>query len=124
MADYADNLGVDKFLRHRGANLGIGLVVFLDQHELGVLAVDLDFRGVGFVDGEHGAVFVVLAQVGDATGERADVADLDFNRRRRRGRSRRGFGFFLAAGDQQQCGKGGGGYKTRAESGHGDSPGV
>ena len=57
---------------------GIGLVVLGDERELHVLAVDLDLGRVGFLDREARAVLVVLAEVRDAAGERADVADLDF----------------------------------------------
>ncbi len=53
------------------------------------------------VDGEPGAVLVVLAEVGDATGQRAGMADLDDDDFLDRGRRRLGglglLGFFLAA---------------------------
>ena len=52
--------------------------------ELDRLAADLIFACVRFVDREARAVLVVLAQVRDAAGERADVADLDFLRSGRR----------------------------------------
>ena len=48
--------------------------------ELDRLAADLDLLGVGFVDGEVHAVLVVLAEVRDAAGQRAGVADLDGDR--------------------------------------------
>ena len=76
MADHADHLRVHELLRHRGADLRVGLVVLGDQRELDRLAVDLDAGGVGLVDREARAVLVVLAEVRDAAGERPDVADL------------------------------------------------
>src|SRR6185436_11308763 len=85
VADYAGDLGVRQLLRHRGADLRIGLVVLGHQRELDRLAVDLDPGGVGFLDREARAVLVVLAEVRDAAGERADVADLDFQSRGRSG---------------------------------------
>src|SRR6185295_11300367 len=96
------DLGVHELLRDRCAYLRVRLVVFGNQHELRVLAVDLDFRRVRFVDREAGPILVVLAQVRDAAGERADVADLDLDRGRRRRRcSDLDFDFFLfAAADQ------------------------
>ena len=78
MADHAGDLGVDQLLRHGGADLGIGLVVFGHQRELDVLAADLDAGGIGFLDREARAVLVVLAEMRDTAGKRADVADLDF----------------------------------------------
>ena len=77
MADHAGDLGVDELLRDRRAELRVGLVVLAHQLELDLLAADLDLPGGGFVDGEARAVLVVLAEVGDAAGQRAGVADLD-----------------------------------------------
>ena len=95
MADDAGDFRVDELLRDRGADLRVGLVVLAHHLELDRLAADLDLLGVGFVDGEVHAVLVVLAEVRDAAGERARVADLDgdrSSRRRRRGRRCRRFG--------------------------------
>ena len=77
MADHAGDLGVDELLRDRRAHLRVGLVVLAHHFELDRLAADLDLPVVGFVDGEMDAVLVVLAEVGDAAGQRAGVADLD-----------------------------------------------
>jgi hypothetical protein len=77
------------------------VVVFGDQFELDLAAAKLDLRRIGFVNGQAGTVLVVLAQVGDAAGERSDTADLDRQRGRRGRRSggRRGR-LFLAAAHQ------------------------
>ena len=40
MADDGGDLGVHQLLRHGGADLGVGLVVFGDEAELHLLAVD------------------------------------------------------------------------------------
>jgi hypothetical protein len=107
MADNAGNLGVDQLLRHGVAYLRVFLVVFRQQLELDLPAAEADARGIGFIDCEAGAIFVVLAQVCDASGERSDAADLYHQRRRgwwwrgRRGR------FFLAASHQGDCGNDG-----------------
>ena len=113
VADHAGYLGVDQLLRHGGADLGISLVVFTHQLEGDLFAIQGHAPGIGLVDRQAHAVFVVLAQMGDAAGERADMADLHHRRRwfsrfgwlgclDRRG----GLRFFLAATGQ---GKGGGG---------------
>jgi hypothetical protein len=101
--DDAGHLRVGKLLRDRRADFRVGLIVFGDEHELRVLAVDLDLRRVGFFDRQPRAVLVDLAQVGDAAGQRPDVADLDFNgwgRRRRLVFDGRLLGFLLTATDQ------------------------
>src|SRR6185436_16722188 len=79
MADHAGDFGVDQLLRDRGADFGIGLVVLGDEDELHFLAVELGLGRVGFLDREARAVLVVLAEVRDAAGERADVADFHFS---------------------------------------------
>ena len=94
MTDDAGNLGVNQLLGDGIADLRVGLVVFLDQFKLDREAVELEFGGIRFVDGELGAVFVVLAKVGDTAGQGSNVADLDGDfclchgcrRGRRRGR--------------------------------------
>ena len=98
MTHHADNLRIDQLLRNGGANLGVGLVVFGQHDEFGIFAVNLDIGGIGLFDREAGAIFIVLAQMGNATGERCHVPDPDFNRGRRRGW--RGLGF-LATSRQQ-----------------------
>jgi hypothetical protein len=75
MADHAGDLGVDQLLRDGGPDLRIGLVVLTDEYELHSLAVDLHALGIRFLDCEARAVLVVLAEVGDASGERPHVAD-------------------------------------------------
>ncbi len=68
---------VDELLGDRRAELRVGLVVLAHHLELDVLPPILIFLGVGLVDREVHAVLVVLAEVGDAAGQRAGVADLD-----------------------------------------------
>jgi hypothetical protein len=114
VANYADDLGIDELLRHGGADLRVLLVVFRDQRELRRLSADLDIRFVRLVDREARAVLVVLAEVGDAAGQRPHVADPDFDGRRCRGSRSRLFGFGLgcrllfAAADQRdgRCNEG------------------
>ena len=78
MPDDASHLGVDQLLRYGRAHLRVLLVVLGHERELGVLTIDLDVGGVGFLDGEPRAVLIVLAEMRIAPGERRDVADLDF----------------------------------------------
>jgi len=108
VADDADDLRIDQLLGDGVADLRVGLVVFGDQFELDGRAADLDAGRVGFVDGETSAVFIVLAEVGDAAGERADVAELDDGGDRcSRGGGcggRLGGFFFLAAAHHQDGG--------------------
>ena len=109
MADDARDLGIDELLGDGRAHLRVGLVVFAHHFELDRLAADLDLPFGGFVDREMDAVFVVLAEVRDAAGQRARVADLDdhdiFRRRRRRLRGLGLLGFFLAAAVQGEHGR-------------------
>jgi len=105
VADDTGDFRIDELLRDRGPDLGIGLVVFGDEHELRLLAVDRDLRRVRLVDREARAVLVVLAQVRDAAGERRHVADQDRDARGRR--SLRGFcrlALFLAARSEPERG--------------------
>ncbi len=120
MADHAGHLGIDQLLRDRGPDFRIGLVVFGDEHELRVLAVDLDLGRIGLVDRQARAVLVVLAQVRDAAGQRPDMADLDFNRRRGRwGRLNCGLGRFglLVFATAGQGYRGGCSKQSECESG-------
>ena len=94
MPDDARDLGVDQLLRHGRAHFRIGLIVFGDEGELHVLAVDLDAGGIGFLDREARAVLVVFAEVRYAPGQRTDVADLHFRARCAGGRA--GFGLLRA----------------------------
>ena len=106
MADDPCHIGIDQFLRHRGAGLRISLIVLGEEHELHFLAVDLDPGCVRLLDREARAVLVVLAKMGDAAGERPDVADADLDSRRG-GRYLRLFGLdrgflFAAAGERHR----------------------
>ena len=75
MTDDARNLGIGELLRDRRAELRVGLIVLGHQLELDGLAADLDlFRG-GLLDREAGAILVVLAEMRDAAGQRAGMAD-------------------------------------------------
>jgi hypothetical protein len=114
VADDAIHLGVDQLLRHRRALFRIGLVVLAEQFEGHHGAADFQLLGIGFLDGQAGAVFVVLAQVRLRTGERCRMADLHGQRGlgRRRGRllglrRRRGRRRFLAAAVHDQGGSDG-----------------
>jgi hypothetical protein len=77
VADHALHLGVDQLLRGGRALLRISGIVFGQQHDLVFLAADDHAFGVQFLDRHAGAVFIVLAQVGDRAGGRGHVADLD-----------------------------------------------
>jgi hypothetical protein len=94
--DHADDSRVDQLLRHRGAHFRVCLVVLGHQRELHRLPADFDFRFVRLVDREPRPVLVVLAEMGDAAGERGDVADANFGTGGRRGGGRtRCLGFGL-----------------------------
>ena len=77
MADDAGDLRVGELLRDRRAELRVGLVVLAHELELDRLAADLHLLRGRFLDREARAVLVVLAEVRDAAGQRAGVADLD-----------------------------------------------
>ena len=77
VADHAGDLGIDQLLRHGRALLGIRLVVFRDQLEFDLLAVDDDVLGVGVIDRHAGTVLVILAQVRLRARGWPHVADLD-----------------------------------------------
>ena len=77
MPDHALHPGIDQPLRHRGAGARVGLVVLADELELDLLAADGDALGVGFLDGEPGAVLEILAEVRLVAGERRGTAQLD-----------------------------------------------
>jgi hypothetical protein len=122
VADDAGDLGVGEFLRDRRSELRVGLVVFGQHLELDRLAAELDLPGVRFVDGQAHAVLVVLAEVGDAAGQRAGVGDLDgdglLDRRRSLGRFGL-LGLFLAATVQGDCCGGDEGQAELARDVHG-----
>jgi len=77
MPDHAFNPGVHQPLCHRGAGARVGLVVLADELELDLLAADGDALGVGFLDGEAGAVLEILAEVRLVAGQRGGPAQLD-----------------------------------------------
>ena len=77
MADHPGNFLVGQPLGGGGGLARVGLIVFADQFEAGLFAVDDDAGGVGVFDRQPRAVLAVLADVGDRSGERARVADLD-----------------------------------------------
>ena len=78
--DDARDFRVRKFLRDRGPELRIRLVVLALQHEMNGLAADLHFLGVGLLDREARAVFVVLAEVRDAACQRTCMTNFDGDR--------------------------------------------
>ena len=77
MADHAGDFGVDEFLGGSRALLRICAVVLRHQLELYRLAVELHALGIQLLDSHPGAELVVLAEVGDGTGQGCDVPDLD-----------------------------------------------
>jgi hypothetical protein len=95
MADDTGDFGVNKFLRNDRTAVGLFLVVLGKQFKLYFLAVDAEVACIGFINGKTRAVLVILAQMGDATGEWCSVTDFDdgFFHRRCFGR---GGGFALA----------------------------
>jgi hypothetical protein len=98
VADDAGNLGVDELLGDGRTHLRVCLVVFAHHLELDRLATDLDLLRVCLIEGEVGAVLVVLAEMGDSTRQRTGNTDLDHGDIFRRGLGRLGlFRFFLAA---------------------------
>ena len=77
MTDDAGDFGVNKFLRNDRTAVRFFLVVLGKQFKLYYLAVDAEVACVGFINGEARAVFVILAQMGDATGQWCSVTDFD-----------------------------------------------
>ena len=80
MSDDTSDLRVREFLRDRGTELRISLIVFAHQHEMHGLAADLHLLAVGLLDCETRAVFIVLAEMRDAAGQRTRVTDGDGHR--------------------------------------------
>ncbi|MNL19493.1 hypothetical protein D3C87_1406970 [compost metagenome] len=115
MTHHGDDLGVHQLLGHGGAGLRIGGVIFTHQLQLDLLAADFQTGLVDFFHGQAGAVFVVLAKVGNAARQRSRVTDLDDGftatcSRRRRGRCRccrisRLFFFLATCSDQRHSGR-------------------
>jgi hypothetical protein len=101
------DLGVNQLLRHGGADLRVGLVVFAHHLEGDRLAADGDLLRVGLLDRQRHAVLVVLAQVRDRARERTGVGDGDGEA----GGSGRGGGllglFLLAASGECERGRDG-----------------
>jgi len=77
VTDHAVDFGVDQLGSGSRALLGIGGVVFGQQFKLDGLAVDHQLGRIEFFNGHLGAVFVVFAQVGNATAGRTNVTDFD-----------------------------------------------
>ena len=77
MADDGNNLLVNQLLRHGGAGLRVARIVFTDQFQLDLLAVDGQAFLVGFLNGQARTVFVVFAKVSNTARERSRVTDLD-----------------------------------------------
>src|SRR5690606_17692169 len=102
VTDHAVDLGVDQLGGGSRALLGVGGIVFSQQFELGILAIDLQTGSVELVDGHAGTVFVVFAQVGNGTAGGPHVTDLDNHAFRSSGGGgsgrRSGFFFFAASG--------------------------
>ena len=90
VADHRIDLGVHQLLGRGGALLRVAGIVFGQQFELGLLAADGHALGVELIHGHAGAVFVVLAQVGNATAGRAHVTDLDHQFLRLQGAGQQG----------------------------------
>ena len=91
MANDGNDVLVDQLLRHGGAGLRIGRIVFAHQLQLDLLAVDGQAFLVGFFNGQACAVFIVFAKVSNTARERSRVTDLDdgLAAASSRGRSRR-----------------------------------
>ena len=87
MADHALHAGIDEALGHRGGGARVGLVVLGHELEADLLATQHDTLGVGVVEGQLGAVLLVLAQVRDRPGERPGKAELDHHVGHRPGRA-------------------------------------
>ena len=75
VADHADNLGVHQLLCDCGALLGVCSVVFGHQLDGDLLASDNHTGCVEFINGHDGAVFIVLAEVGNGAAGGAYVGD-------------------------------------------------
>nr|GEU28540.1 hypothetical protein [Tanacetum cinerariifolium] len=97
MAHHAGHVGVHQFLRHGRALFGIAGIVLDLQHERDVAPAKLDALGVEVVDCHAGAVFNVLAHVGNRAGQRGNHADADLGHR-----LRLGLGVGAACGDKQK----------------------
>jgi hypothetical protein len=102
VTDHTGDLGIHQLGGGSGALLGIGSVVFSQQLEGDGRTADGQTSSVELLDRHLGAVFVVLAEVGDATAGGTNMTDLDdlgCRCRSRRGCcDRRGFFFFAASG--------------------------
>ena len=109
VADHAIDLGIDQLLGNDGALLRIGGIIFSQQLELDLGAANFQPLGIQFLDGQHGAVFVVLAEVGLRAGHRRHMAELDdhFGLAGWRNGSRSLRLFLLTAGGQGKSGSNG-----------------
>ena len=77
MADHALNFGIYQFLGSSSALFWIGSIVFSQQFELDNFVTNFDARRIQFFNGHLGAIFVVLAQVGNGTAGRSNVTNFD-----------------------------------------------
>ena len=77
MADNPIDLGIHQLLGNDGALLRIRLIIFGQQFKLDLGAPDFHPFRVQLLDGQHGAILVVLAQMGLRTGHWGNVAELD-----------------------------------------------
>ena len=102
MTHDTDHFGVNQFLGNRRADFRIGLIVFFQEFKFNLGATDGDAFCIGFVNRQLGTVFIVLAKVSDAAGQRTHVTELDDHFSGLCGCSRRRSNrlFFFATTDQ------------------------
>ena len=102
MTNDCDHLRIHQFLRNRGADFRVSLVVLGHEFYVQYFAVDLDLFGVGLINREANTALVIFAQVRDGTRQRARVCNRDRDGRlsRRFGCFGRRFRFFLAAANE------------------------
>ena len=98
MADDRRDFGVNQFLRNRGTDFRVSLIVLGQELDFQYFTVDLDLLRVRLIDCQANAVFIILAQVRDGTRQRSCVRNLHRNRGLNRCFGFRcRFGFFFAA---------------------------
>ena len=104
MADDAIDLGIDQLLGNDGALFRISRIIFCNKFELDLGATNFHALRVQFLDGQHGAIFVVLAKVSLRAGHWRDVTKFDDQFRLGcRDRGSNGFRLFhLATGGQSE----------------------
>jgi len=77
VANHGDDFIVDQLLRDLSSSTRVSCVILRVKLKRDLLAADRQTLGIDFFNCEARAVFVVLAQVGNATGQRCNVTDLD-----------------------------------------------